>query len=58
MFTAFIALIKYRDAGSSVFVDASERVDGDDGDDGDDGETVVNSGSALCTGEKHWIKVC
>ena len=29
MFTAFITLIKYGDAGSSVFVDVSERVDGD-----------------------------
>ena len=35
MFTAFITLIKYGDAGSSVFVDVSERVDGDDGDDGE-----------------------
>ena len=38
MFTAFITLIKYGDAGSSVFVDVSERVDGDDGEDGDDGD--------------------
>ena len=38
MFTAFITLIKYGDAGSSVFVDVSERMDGDDGEDGDDGD--------------------
>ena len=38
MFTVFITLIKYGDAGSSVFVDVSERMDGDDGEDGDDGD--------------------
>ena len=46
------------DDGADAISDGADGADGADGDDGDDGETVVNGGSALCTGEKHWIKVC